>query len=84
MFFCSTGAYTAAKYTTANRHSQINAQLYSASISQILRVQLFVKAESASSKLLKTASKSGPNGCKERSRPQKMLMRIKIKGILGR
>ena len=39
---------------------------------------LFVKVESGSSKLLRTVSKSGPNGCKERSRPQKMLMRIKI------
>ena len=47
-------------------------------------MRLFVKAESASSKLLKTVSKSGPNGCKECSRPQQMLMRIKIEGLLGR
>ena len=45
---------------------------------------LFVKVESGSSKLLRTVSKSGPNGCKERSRPQKMLMRIKIESFLGR
>ena len=77
-------AGTAAKSTIANRHSQINAQLYSASITQISRMRSFVKAESASSKLLKTVSKSGPNGCKERWRPQKMLMRIKIEGRLGR
>ena len=68
----------------ANRYSQINAQLYSASISQIFRMRLFVRVESASSTLLKTASKSGPNGCKERLRPQKVLMRIKIEGVLGR
>ena len=47
-------------------------------------MQLFVKVESVSDKLLKTASKSGPNGCKERSIPQKMLMRINIEGLLGR
>ena len=47
-------------------------------------VLLFVKVEFDSSKLLKTVSKSGLNGCKERSRPQKMLMRIKIVSLLGR
>ena len=41
-------------------------------------MSLSVKVESDSSKLLRTVSKSGPNGCKERLRPQKMLMRIKI------
>ena len=76
-FFCSTGACTAAKSTIVNRHIQINAQLYSASITQIFRMRLFVKVESASSKLLKSGSQSGPNGCKERSRAQQMLMRIK-------
>ena len=45
---------------------------------------LFVKVESDSSKLLRIVSKSGPNGCKERSKQQKMLMRIKIESFLGR
>ena len=84
MFFCLTGACTAAMSMIANRYSQINAQLYSASISQIFRMRLFVRVESASSTLFKTASKSGPNGCKERLRPQKVLIRIKIEGLLGR
>ena len=84
MFFFSTGACTAAKSTIAIRHSRIDAQLYSASITQNFRRRLFVKVEYASCKLLKTVSKSGPNGCKERSRPQKMLMRIKIEGLFGR
>ena len=84
MLFTSTGAYTAARSTTANHHGHINAQLYFAFIIQIFRMPLFVKVESVSNKLLKTASKSGPNGCKERSRPQKMLMGIKIEGLLVR
>ena len=84
MFFSSTGAFTAAKSPNANHHGHINAQLYSASITQIFGMWLFVKVQSVSSKLLTTASKSGPNRCKERSRPQKMLMRIKTEGLLGR
>ena len=83
MLLSSTGAYTAARSTTANHHGHINAQLYSAFITQIFRMRLFVKVKYVSNKLLKNASKSGPNGCKERSRPQKMLMRIKIEGLLG-
>ena len=84
MLFSSTGAYTAGRSTTANHYGHINAQLYSAFITQIFRMRLFVNVESVSNKLLKTASKSGPNGRKERARPQKMLMRIKIEGLLGR
>ena len=84
MFISSTGACTAAKSPIANHLGHINAQLYSASITQIFRMRLFVKVEYVSSKLLTTGSKSGPNGCMERSRPQKMLMRIKIEGLLGR
>ena len=76
MFFSSTGACTATKSPIANQHSHINAQLYSASIKQIFRMRLFVKVESASSKLLKTASKYALNGCKERPGPLKMLMKI--------
>ena len=53
-------------------------------VTQIFLMPLFVKVESGSSKLLRTVSKSGPNGCKERSRPQKMLMRIKIESFFGR
>ena len=84
MFFSSTGACTVAKSPIANHHGHITAQLCSASITQIFRMRLFVKVEYVSSKLLTTASKSAPNGCKECSRPQKMLMRIKIDGLLGR
>ena len=78
MFFSSTGACTATKSPIANHRSSIVAQLYFASVTQMFLMPLFVKVESGSSKLLRTVSKSGPNGCKERSRPQKMLMRIKI------
>ena len=77
MFFNSTGACTATKSPIANHRSSIIAQLYFASVTQMFLTPLFVKVESDSSKLLRTVSKSGPNGCKERSRPQKMLMRIK-------
>ena len=84
MFFSSIGACTATKYPIANHRSPIVAQLYFASVTQMFLMPLFVKFESDSSKLLRTVSKSGPNGCKERSRPQKMLMRIKIKSFLGR
>ena len=84
MFFSSTGACTATKSPIANHRSSIVAQLYFASVTQIFLMPLFVKVESGSSKLLRTVSKSGPNGCKERSRPQKMLMRIKIESFLGR
>ena len=84
MFFSSTGACTTTKSPIANHRSPIVAQLYFASVTQIFLVTLFVKVESDSSKLLRTVSKSGPNGCKERSRPQKMLMRIKIERFLGR
>ena len=78
MFFSSTGACTATQSPTANHRSPIIAQLYFASVTQMFMMPLFVKVESDSSKLLRTVSKSGPNGCKERSRPQKMLMRIEI------
>ena len=79
----STGACTATKSSIANHRSSIVAQLYFASVTQMFLMPLFVKVESDSSKLLRTVSKSGPNGCKERSRPQKMLMRIKIESFLG-
>ena len=36
MFFSSTGACTAAKFPTANHHSQINTQLYSASLIRLI------------------------------------------------
>ena len=78
MFFSSTGACTATKSPIANHRSSIVAQLYFASVTQMFLMPLFVKVESGSSKLLRTVSKSGPNGYKKRSRPQKMLMRIKI------
>ena len=84
MFFGSTGACTATKAPITNHRSPIVAQLYFASVTQMFLMPLFVKVESDSSKLLRTVSKSGPNGCKERSRPQKMLMRIKIESFLGR
>ena len=83
MFFSSTGACTATKSPIANHRSPILAQLYFAAVTQMFLMLLFVKVESDSSKLLRTVSKSGPNGCKERSRPQKMLMRIKIESLLG-
>ena len=81
MFFSSTGACTVTKSPIANHRSSIVAQLYFASVTQMFLMSLFVKVESGSSKLLRTVSKSGPNGCKERSRPQKMLMRIKIESF---
>ena len=84
MFFSSTGACTATKSPIANHRSTIVAQLYFASVTHIFLMPLFVKVESDSSQLLRTASKSGPNGCKERSRPQKMLMRMKIESFLAR
>ena len=84
MFFSSIGACTATKSLIANHRSSIVAQLYFASVTQMFLMPLFVKVESGSNKLLRTVSKSGPNGCKERSRPQKMLMRIKIESFLGR
>ena len=84
MFFSLTGACTATKSSIANHRSSIVAQLYFASVTHMFLMPLFVKVESDSSKLLRTVSKSGPNGCKERSRPQKMLMRIKIESFLGR
>ena len=84
MFFSSTAACTATKSPIANHRSSIVAQLYFASVTQMFLMAFFVKVESGSSKLLRTVSKSGPNGCKERSRPQKMLMRIKIESFLGR
>ena len=58
--------------------------LFHTSVTQMFLMPLFFKVESGSSKLLRTVPKSGPNGCKERSRPQKMLMRIKIESFLGR
>ena len=84
MFFSLTGACTATKSSTANHRSSIVAQLYFASVTHMFLMPLFVKVKSDSSKLLRTVLKSGPNGCKERSRPQKMLMRIKIESFLGR
>ena len=81
MFFSSTGACAATKSPIANHRSSIVPQLHFASVTQMFLVPLFVKVESGSSKLLRTASKSGPNGCKERSRLQKMLMRIKIESV---
>ena len=84
MFFSLTGACTATKSPIVNHRSSIVAQLYFASVTQMFLMPLFVKVESDSSKLLRTVSKSGPNGCRERSRPQKMLMRIKIESFLGR
>ena len=81
MFFSSTGACTATKSPITNHRSSIIAQLYFASVTQMFLMPLFVKVESGSSKLLRTVSKSGPNGCKERSRPQKILMRIKIESF---
>ena len=84
IFFSSTGAGTATKSPIGNHHSPIVAQLYFASVTQMFLMLLFVKVESDNSKLLRTGSKSGPNGCKRRSRPQKMLMRIKIESLLGR
>ena len=84
MLFSSTGACTATKSPIVNHRSSIVTQLYFASVTQMFLMPLFVKVESDSSKLLRTVSKSGPNGCKERSRPQKMLMRIKIESFLGR
>ena len=80
MFFSSTGACTATKSPIANHRSSIIAQLYFASVTQMFLMPLFVKVESDSSKLLRAVSKSGPNGCKERSRQQ----RIKIESFLGR
>ena len=76
MFFSSTGACIATKSPIANHRSPIIAQLYFASVTQMFLMPLFVKVESDSSKLLRIVSKSGPNGCKERSKQQKMLMRI--------
>ena len=64
MFFSSTGACTAIKSSIANHRSPIVAQLYFASVTQMFLMPLFVKVESDSSKLLRTVSKSGPNGCK--------------------
>ena len=84
MFFNSTGACTATKSPIANHRSSIDAQLYFASVTHMFLMPLLVKVESDSSKLLRTVSTSGPNGCKERSRPQKMFLRIKIKNSLGR
>ena len=84
MFFSSTGTCTATKSPIANHRSPIVAQQYFASVTQVFLMLLFVKVESDSSKLLTTVSKSGPNGCKERSRPQKMLMRTKIESLLRR
>ena len=84
MFFNSTGACTATKSPIANHRRSIDAQLYFASVTQMFLMPLLVKVEFDSSKLLRTVSKSGPNGCKERSRPQKMFMRIKIENSLGR
>ena len=84
MFFSLTGACIATKSSIANHRSPIIAQLYFAAVTHMFLIPLFVKVESDSSKLLRTVSKSGPNGCKERSRPQKMLMRIKIESFLGR
>ena len=81
MFFSSTGACTATKSPIANHRSSIVARLYFATVTQMFLMPLFVKVESDSSKLLRTVSKSGPNGCKERSKPQKMLMRIKIESF---
>ena len=81
MFFSSTSACTATKSPIANHRSSIVAQLYFASVTQMFMMPLFVKVESGSSKLLRTVSQSGPNGCKERPRPQKMLMRIKIERV---
>ena len=66
MFFSSTGACTATKSPIVNHRSSIVAQLYFASVTQMFPMPLFVKVESGSSKLLRTVSKSGPNGCKER------------------
>ena len=83
MFFSSTGACTATKSPIANHCSPIVAQLNFASVTQMFLMPLFVKVEFDSSKLLRTVSKSGPKGCKERSRLQKMLMRIKIESFLG-
>ena len=84
MFFSSTGACTATKSPIANHRSSIVAHLYFASVTLMFLMPLFVKVESGSSKLLRTVSKSGPNGCRERSRPQKMLMRTKIESLSGR
>ena len=36
MFFSSTGAFTAAKFPIANHHSEINTQLYSASLIRLI------------------------------------------------
>ena len=72
MFFSSTGACTATKSPIVNHRRSIVAHLYFASVTQMFLMPLFVKVESDSSKLLRTVSKSGPNGCKERVRPQKM------------
>ena len=84
MLFSSTGACTETKSLIANHRHPIDAQLYFASVTQMFMMLIFVKVESDSSKLLRTVSKSGQNGCKERSRPQKMLMRTKIESLLGR
>ena len=84
MFFSSTGACTETKSRIANHRRPIDAQLYLASVTQMFLLLIFVKVESDSSKLLRTVSKSGPNGCKERSRPQQMVMRTKIVSLLGR
>ena len=83
MFFSSTGACTSTKSPIANHRSPIVAQLCFVFVTQMFLMPLFVKVQSDSSKLLRTVSKSGPKGCKERSRPQKMLMRIKIESFLG-
>ena len=79
--FSSTGACTATKSPIVNHRSSIIAQLYVASVTQMFLMPLSVKVESDSSKLLRTVSKSGPNGCKGRSRPQKILMRIQIESF---
>ena len=84
MFFSLTGACAVTKSLIANHRSPIIAQLYFASVTHMFLVPLFVKVDSDSSKMLRTVSKSCPNRCKERSRPQKMLMRIKIESFLLR
>ena len=71
MFFSSTGACTATKSPIANQRSPIVAQLYFASVTQMFLMLSFVKVETDSSKLLRTVSKPGPNGCKECSNSQK-------------
>ena len=59
MFFSSTGACTAAKFPIANHHSQINTQLYSASLIRLIWQQRHSDSEFDA---VFTANLGTPNG----------------------